>query len=207
MAPVECQQVVADWVPRPVRQGVQIADCKTCHRMCRIQGLLQYRVQAASVIFQLAGVLRMDRVLFPFHIFRIEQGRHELLSKTIQRRFQIIGIHIKEIVGVVRRSEGIVAATVLVDERLIFAGLRILLRSQKQHVLKKMCQPLAPRRIILTAHRHIHGCRGLFSLRVGNQQYLKAVVQRQRTVGTLIVGACNDLTISGHRAPVVEHGA
>ena len=67
---------------------------------------------------------------------------------------------------------GIAAATVLCDVLLILRGVRIFIRTQKQHVLQEMSKATAPRRVIPTTHNDIQCCRCLGCLRIGDKQHL-----------------------------------
>src|SRR5690606_12879568 len=111
-----------------------------------------------------------------------EQGRDKKPGKAVQGRQQVIGVHIKEIVGLLQAGVGIEAAAVLRQKRLVLAGLGILVGAQKQHVLEKVSQAIPLGGVLETAHMDTQGGRRLVRLRVGYQQYLEAIGQGDKAV-------------------------
>ena len=111
----------------------------------------------------------MNCVALAVDKFGGKQWGCELLGEPIQRGLQVIGLDIKEVVGIAKGGKGIMTAAVAFDELLIFAGLRILFGSQEQHVLQKMCDTFALFRIIPTANADVHGGSGFVCVLIGYQ--------------------------------------
>ena len=136
--------------------------------MLRINLLLEHILQSATVVLNLQPVLRLHRIALAIHILGIEFRCGEKLGKAIQRRFQVSGIYIEKVVGVLKTGSRIVAATVLADKALVFTGIRIFLCAQEQHMLEKMNQPCPVPGILVTADIDIQGSRRLVRRGVGD---------------------------------------
>ena len=79
-----------------------------------------------------------------------------MLGEPIQCRFQKFGLNIEEVVRVLERGEGVVLATVALDELLVFARIGVFLGPKEQHVLEEVGEAFALRRIISATNSNVH---------------------------------------------------
>ena len=112
------------------------------------------------------------------------------------------GVHIEKIIGVFKTGVGVAGAAVLGDVLLVLRRVGVFVGAQKQHVLQEVREAAAARGIITAAHADIQRRRRLDCFRVGDQQYLHLVGQRQQPVLVVIIGALYRLL-----AGVVQRGA
>src|SRR5690554_260315 len=118
-----------------------------------------------------------------------KQRGGKLLGEAIKSGFQIIGLYVKKVVGVTKSGKGVMAAAVAFYELLIFTGLWIFFRAQKQHVFKKVRNTLSLSRVITAADSHIHRGGGFLCMFVGNQNGSQTVTQLNETVFVVVIGA------------------
>ena len=77
------------------------------------------------------------------------------------------------------------------DVALVFRCIRVFVGTQEQHVLQKVCQATPSRRVVTRANHHVEGRGGLGGIGRRHEQDLKVIVQGEKAVLIIIVGALN----------------
>ncbi len=179
---VEIHQVLAHRVALAVGQGLDTAHREVAARMRRVHRLPTRGQHAPALLVGTGGILRIDDDPLATYQLLVEQRRDEELAEAVQRVFQELRAHGKEVVGVVVGGPGIVAAAVVLDEGLVFPGLGIFLGAEKEHVLQEVRQSLAVGGIVAMAHGDVQRGGRLVRRRVRHEHHLHAVVETQVAV-------------------------
>ena len=151
---------------------MQAADGEFGVGVLRVDQLAIGVYPASAVLHDFGAVLRIDGMPFAVHIHGVEERRHKELRKSVERRFQVVGIDIEKVIGVLECGIRVVAPAVCTDKALVLTGLGELLRAKKQHVLQKVRQTLTFDRVAAAADVHVQGGRGFVGARVGDDQCL-----------------------------------
>ena len=202
MCLVEADEFIPDSGIGAVSQRFQRADRKLAVRVRGVHHRLQHIEAAARITLETHLEFSLHCILFTVHIGRVKPRGDEKLGETVKRLRQIGGIHVEKIIGVFKAGVGVAGAAMLGDVLLVLRRVGVFVSAQKQHVLQKVREATAALGIVTAAHADIQRRRRLDRLRVGDQQYLHLVGQRQQPVLVVIIGALYRLL-----AGVVQRGA
>ena len=173
---IEIPQGLSHRLSIAVGQRFAVAHGKLRQGMVRVDDFGDHVAAATLVIAQFEPVFGIHGVALTLHILGVEPGRDEELREAIECGLEMSRIDVEEIGRPLEAGIGVVTAAVSTDKGLVGSGFRILLGTQKQHVLEKMGQPGPVSRIVEAACRHAQRGGALVTVRVRNEHQLQAVV-------------------------------
>ena len=192
-ARMKVDQIVADIGAGTVGQRLGVPRQEFRERMAGVERLTPRRETAEPVAAAARDVLRVHHLTLAPDVLGVEPGRDEELGEAVERTFEVLGVDVEEVAGVGERGGGVAGTAVLGEESTVLAGIRVLLRTEKQHVLQEVCEPRTVLRIAAAAHVDIQRGRPLVGIGVGDDERLEPVVEHECPVVPGIGGTALDL--------------
>mmetsp|Transcript_9941 Transcript_9941/g.21498 ORF Transcript_9941/g.21498 Transcript_9941/m.21498 type:complete len:385 (-) Transcript_9941:284-1438(-) len=192
-----------------VRQRVVIPASKLRKRVVVAGAVLEQLETPPVVRRPTIQILRIHRPQFPLQHRLIEQRRDKELGKSIQRPRQrrrrrplhlpllLERTHVKVIIGILHIGIRIAHPAEPPEVILVLLLLRILLRSQEQHVLVKVSQAGAIGRIVEVAGANVH--RGGFDVGggIGGEEDFELIGELDDAVGSFFGEGFDELIVGG----------
>ena len=199
VALVEGDQLVSDVRVRSVRERLRIPHQEPRERVARVEGLPPRGEAAEPIRAAPRHVLRVHHLAFALDVLAVELRGDEELREAVKRAFEVVGVDVEEVVRAGEGRGGVAGAAVLGDESAVLAGVRVLLGTEKEHVLEKVREPRAFVRIVGAADVDAERCRRLVGVGIGDDQSLEPVGERERAVFPGVGGAALDLDVVRRR--------
>ena len=172
-----------------VGQSRAAADRKAGEGVLGIQQAVEHVIDPPALVTDARHIFGVHHVALALQAVGVEQRRDKELAEAIQGAFESVGLDGEEVVGVLWRGKGVVAAAMAGQIALVGVRLGVGLGAQKQHVLEEVGEPRQVCRILSAADRDIEGGRGLVGIGVADQQGGEAILQPQHAIFALIVRA------------------
>ena len=186
---MEGDQRLADVVAGTVREGLGVPGREPRERVPGIEGLPPRGEAAEPVVAAARDEFGVYDLALALDVFAVEPRSDEELGEPVERTFEVRGVHVEEEARVGERGGGVAGSAVLAEEAVVLAGVRVLLRAEKQHVFEKVCEARALVRVVAAAHVDVERGGRLVRVRIGDHQRHQSVVEHECPVLAGVGGA------------------
>ena len=190
---VEVDELGPELAAGALGEGRLVPGVEPGEGMVRIEGLLPRREASQVVAAAARHVLGVDDPPLAREVFAVEARVDEELGEPVERAFEMRRVDFEEVGRVREAGAGVAEPAVLGEEAVVLLRFGILLGSEKQQVLEEVRKPRARFRVVRAPHVHVERRRRPVGVRVGDDEGLESVAERDRAIAPRVGGASLDL--------------
>ena len=190
---VERDELVAHLAAVAVGEGRRRPHVEPSEGMARVEGLFPRREAPELVAPAPRHELGLNDPALARDVRAVESGADEERGEAVEGALEVRRVDFEEVARVRERGPRVAEAPVLGDESVVLARVGILPGAEEEHVLEEVRHPGPPVRIVGASHVHVEHRRRLVGARVGDDEGLESVRERDRAVVPGVAGAALDL--------------